>query len=302
MNGEWKRGSSRDSPSIFLRGIMKIIVVSRGDSRRWHTLSLLHKENIRCIVVTHTEEVAKRVKKAFPEFDVRHTKGTTKLLVEKRNWILDNLVDENEWFVGMDDNISRFTMVRKPWRLSQKNEVTGKPPKGFDTWRRVYNMKVSVRTWLKEFKKDIEIADNESINFVGVSPRENPFFRPSRFSNYKIINSKVFALKNKKGLRFKNRYSHDAWISILCVAKYGKILFDAYLSRVAKTYEIGGLGSRKKREKNGLLTCMQDAVEKFPGFVRIGKGENSSLNFRFHNKKSVDRWRKEHGYLRGSIV
>jgi hypothetical protein len=274
---------------------MKIIVVSRGDVQRCHTLKLLSEWGIQAIVVVHEKKTARRVRRHFPFH--RIVVSGTKELVEKRNWILNNLVEENEWFIGMDDNIQYFTMVRKNWRGRESNVVTGPPPKGHRNWRSVYNTYVIPERWLEELRKDIQMADALNIPLVGVSNTENPYFRSRRYSNYKLVITKVFAMKNVNRLSFENKYSHDSWLSALCVANYGKVLVDSFLHHKTKMNEEGGLGSREHRIKNGLMGYMKHTMSSFPGLMRLGRGKLKALSFKFHSEAAIERWRKENGYV-----
>jgi len=275
---------------------MKIIVVSRGDERRWHTLKLLAGEGIQCVVVAHNKDVRKKIHRTFPMHEV--VQSDTTELVDKRNWILENLVDRKEWFIGMDDNIQGFTMVRKKWRKRPFNKVTDKPPDGFDSWRQVYNHKVSAKLWLKEFKKDVELAKSQDIPLVGVATMENPYFRAKRYSNYRFVKTKVYAMENHpKFLFFENKISHDSWLTALCIANFGKVLVDSYLHHITKMYEVGGLGNREERERRGLLDYMQHTIDSFPGLVGMGHGKNTALRFLLTREKSVERWREENNYV-----
>jgi hypothetical protein len=274
---------------------MKIIIVSRGDQRRWHTLKLLHGE-IDATVVVHTEKLARSMRKEFPDFKIVAS-NTTKL-VDKRNWILKKLVKKNEWYIGMDDNIRAFTAVRKPWRDMPTNETTKPPPRreGYKTWREIYNHEVPFDLWLELFKDDMQCAELNDIPLVGVATMENPFMRVKRYSNYRFVKTKVYAMKNTGRLYFENDISHDSWLTALCIAVHGKVLVDSYLHHKVKMYEPGGLGTREEREAKGLLKFMKHTIDTFPGLVTYGHGKNTALRMCLTNENSVERWREEHGY------
>lgn len=270
---------------------MKIIVPTIGNLNRLHTVKALAE--VPCILVVHN----KYTKDALhSDIDSEIVVSGTKTLVEKRNWILDNLVAKDEWFIGMDDNIQMFTAVKKPYRHKEENDTVGLPPKKFKSWRHVYNSQVIPQEWLIDFRHSIERAKKEGAKLVGVATMENPYFRGRRYSNYRFVKTKAFAMQNC-GLRFEHEMCHDSFLSASAVAQHGRVLVDSFLHHKSTMYEPGGLGNRAEREAKGLLTQMQDICDKFPGLVVPGKGGNTALKFRLVTRTGVDRWRKENGYV-----
>lgn len=267
----------------------RIIIVSRGDEARWHTLKLLHGI-VDAEVVVHRRAIANKVEAAFPKFTV-HVSGTDSL-VDKRNWILKKLVKRDEWFIGMDDNIQGFTAVHPSYREQDYLDVTGDPPHGYESWRRVYNQPVSVKVWLKIF---LSAVQNSRYPLVGVSTTENPYFRRKRLSNYRFVKTKVFAMQNT-GLLMKHNLCHDSYLSAATVAHYGGVEVHNYLHYKSKMYEAGGLGNREEREAAGLLKQLDSVCAEFPDLVVRATGKNSALRFRVVTPDGVSKWRREHGY------
>lgn len=275
---------------------MKTIIVSRGDERRWHTLNLLHGE-VDATVVVHNMDIVRRMRKVFPDFEI--TSSNTEKLVDKRNWILKRLLKKNEWFVGMDDNIRGFTMVRKPYRDMPTNSTNEPPPRGtYKTWREIYNHEVGYDIWREEFGRDIEMAASQGANLVGVATMENPWMRAKRYSNYRFVKTKIYAMRNTGKFWFENDISHDSWLTAMCIAVHGKVLVDSYLHHKVKMYEVGGLGTREEREAKGLLKFMDHTIKSFPGLVTVGHGANTALRMCKTTENSVEKWRKENGYIK----
>lgn len=272
---------------------LPIIVVTRGNVERLHTLRLLNAAGVPFTVVVHDENIAGLVRSHAHEVVV----SGTNTLVEKRNWILDELVPRGSWFVGMDDNVKSFTKVADEF-YGWDNLFTGdEPPSGCESWRRIYNTTASPKLWLQELKTTVRIADKAGINLVGVSTMENPFFRPRKYSNYRFVKSKIFAMKNTGELRWKHEMCHDSYLSALAVAKYGRVLVNSFLHYESKMYEAGGLGDREARERFGLVEQLMRICEEFPGLVALARGKNSALRFRLTSENGVERWRREHGYV-----
>lgn len=271
---------------------MRIVIVSRGIIERMHTLRTLDKAGVDYDVVLHHRKEANEVQAAFPKARVHVSNTDT--LVDKRNWILKKLIAKDEWFIGMDDNIQAFTMIHASFRVKDRlpvaDEVPGKPWKN---WRDAYNIVVPTKVWLREFRATVH---SSRFPLVGVATTENPYFRAKRFSNYRFVKTKAFAMQNV-GLRFKHEMCHDSYISAACVAAYGGVFVDSFLHHKSKMYEAGGLGNREEREAKGLIEQMDETVAQFDGLVQRAPGMNSALKFRLCTPTGVQRWREENGYV-----
>lgn len=266
----------------------KVIVVTRADQRRLHTFKLIDK----CVAVVHDTDGEARLRAAGVTCEV--VVSNTSTLVEKRNWILKNLVEPGEWFIGLDDNIRHFTMVKAPWRENVQNNTTyGKPPAGHKNWRKVYNEMVTPSAWLMEMQANIYLAEKEGAPLVGVATMENPFFRERHYSRVRFVKSKAFAMQNVVDLHWKYEMCHDSYLSALAIARYGRVLVDSFMHYKCKMYEEGGLGTRAERDGKGLLTQMVKICEEFPGLVAHGKGKNTALRFIKVTQASVEKWRNE---------
>jgi hypothetical protein len=135
------------------------------------------------------------------------------------------------------------------------------------------------------------------VPLVGVATMENPYFRAKRYSNFRFVKTKVFAMQNTGDLHFRYEMCHDSYLSARTVARYGAVLVDSFLHYKSKMYEDGGLGNRFQREHLGLIEQMNKIVVTYPGLVVRAKGANSALRFRLTTATGVNRWRKENGYL-----
>lgn len=282
---------------------MKIIIPTKGVLERMHSVHLLkdlaaRSKDIDVIVVPYRED-ARRVMDFLPsEIGVAIPPANVTDLVAKRNWICDELVEEGEWFIGMDDNVMGLTAVADECYSANFLPTTDEPaPDGYESWRKVYNGQVSPAKWMAKFRSDMKMADSMGAPLVGVATLENPFFRERKYSNYRFVKTKIFAMKNHKDLRFKYLTCHDSYLTMLAIAKYGKVLVNSYLHHKSKMYEKGGLGTREEREKKGLIRDLNKIIKEFPGLCRIGRGKNSALALSMMSEASVTKWRRENGYL-----
>lgn len=270
--------------------MLPIVVVTRGIVERCHTLRLLDEAGLAYSVVVHDDEAADRLHSA----DVRGwiaVSGTT-TLVEKRNWILEHHIPRGQWFIGMDDNVRNFTMVAQPFYDRGSNPTQGNPPHSRNkTWRQIYNCQISPLRWLTEMSMEAASCEDVGIPLFGVATMENPFFRGGKYSGYRFVKSKVFAMRNEPDLYWKHEMCHDSFLSALCVARYGRVRVNSYMHYKAKMYEVGGLGGRKQRESRGLLEQLAEIMREFPGLVAMGRGANTALRFVHTREKSVEAWR-----------
>jgi hypothetical protein len=272
--------------------IVKIVVVTNANVERLHTLRLLNDCEITHYVVTHTETMRRKIENLRMKYSKVLVSGA-RTLVGQRNWILDELIDVDEWFIGMDDNIRAFTAVQPKYYASERLDTA-------DTsipWREVYNAELDPLRWLRLLAEDTRTAEREGVPLVGVATMENPYFRAKKYSNFRFVKTKVFAMKNVGNLRFKHEMCHDSYISVACVARYGKVLVNSFLHHKSKMYEVGGLGNRADRERKGLLKQMDDICREFPGLADVGRGENTALRFKVVTERSSERWRRSNGYL-----
>ena len=133
--------------------------------------------------------------------------------------------------------------------------------------------------------------------YGGVATMENPFFRAKKWSFRRFVKTKVFVMDASAKLEFKHTMCHDSYMTALAIARYGHVCVNNYLFYRADWYQKGGLGDRKAREAAGLLDQLNDCCAEFPGLVALARGKNSALRVCKVTDSSVDKWRREHGYL-----
>lgn len=270
-----------------------IIVMSKGCVERMHTMRWLDELGFAYTVVTHTEEQAQSVKAACAG-SVLVT--GCKHLVENRN-VAFSLVQEGEWFVGMDDNILRLTQVRDDFYSGDVIDQEVAPPKPAKTWRDVYRIGAS---WRLEALVEELIAKCEEYGTIygGFASMENPFFRQRKWSSVRFVKSKLFVMKRTAGVWWESEYAHDSLMSAYVVAHFGKVAVNNWVHPEHKMYEAGGLGHVSARRRNGLDDSLELACAMYPGLVAHAKrGKNTALRFLLTNPESVNRWRVERGFV-----
>jgi hypothetical protein len=263
-----------------------------GHLARMHTVPLLAKEPwLQPVFVTHTAAQAATVRAACGlegvVAEVVHTGLDT--LVENRNYALD-MVDDGEWFVGLDDNVQQFTGV--PWAMRDEPMLPtdGPPPDGYASWRAVYRTPADLREALRSLRTTMLLNDTF---YGGFASMENPYFRARNWSYARFVKSKAYLMRKVPGVRWETNYLHDSYMSALAVAMCGCVVVDNWTHPVHTMYEAGGLGGNRQAK---LAPELPLVLDKFGGLVKKARGENSALRFVLTQRASIDRWRNEHFY------
>jgi hypothetical protein len=271
---------------------MEIIVVSKGDSSRLHSLKWLNRYGFQYTVVTHTAAQARTLRKFSNGNRVIQTGKA--FLYENRNWIMQNLVAPGEWYIGMDDNVQRLNCVRKDyydWDFIDNRDK----PRNARSWREVYrtNATRQLSPICDELMRQCEA--NGTV-YGGFSSMENPFFRMRHWVHIRYVKSKLFVMKNEPGLRWKYMHAHDIGLSVDTMVKYGCIVVNNFVHPLCTMYEPGGLGSSAERCDARRQTIQQIVVE-YPGLVRLvekGRGKSPVARFAVTSKEGLAKWKQNY--------
>jgi hypothetical protein len=271
---------------------MQIIMMSMGHAQRMHSVALLAAHGLSATVVTHTREMANTIQRVADAHGVQvrvHCTGL-RTLVENRNYALD-LVDEGEWFIGIDDNIQTFTSVPDEARAHQTLLTSEWPPEGFSSWREYYRHPSSLLEACERVRSELERIGSF---YGGFASMENPYFRGRQWSYARFVKSKAYVMQRQKDVVWKTNYLHDSHMSALAVARCGCVAVDNWSHPGHRMYESGGLGGDRQTK---LAPELPEVLREFNGLVGKAKGENSALRFLLTQRKSIDRWREEHFYI-----
>jgi len=267
-----------------------IVMMSNGVLERMHTTRWLNAEGP-FFVVTHDADRARRIAgRTAPLTQIVITGSPD--LIDSRNAGLE-LVDDNEWFIGLDDNIPRIDAVRADYYGAGEFIDQDQRPTGAKTWREVYRTDATAR--LRELAEELIVrCEAQGTIYGGFASMENPFFRLRKWSSVRFVKSKLFVMKKVPGLQWGGgNYAHDSWMSAYAVAKYGSVVVNNWVHPVHKMYEAGGLGHGRDRRPH-LDPALEAICAQFEGLVAKGKGENTALRFLRTNEQSVRQWQSEH--------
>ena len=268
---------------------MKIYIVSQAVEERMHTCRLLKAAGIPFTLVLDSAQQAATARKL----------GHTKLMVtdttdlpSKRNLITEH--HGRGWYIGMDDNIQAFTAILPKFRKEQVIDTADG-----QNWRPTFNAPCKPREYAAMLEQLACAAAAIDTAYAGVATMENPFFRGKRYGLRRFVKSKVFCMDARGGVLFRHRMCHDSYASAHCVALHGRVLVDNWLFYRARWYERGGLGTMQQRRAGGFEQQLQAIIAEFPGLVGRARGKNSALRFLLTSNTAVNRWRAQHGWLKG---
>lgn len=273
---------------------MKIYVVSAGHVDRLHTFKLFERLGITDYeVVTDTRAMANAVTSAANPKRV-HVTGARGVL-SARQYINSKLARENEWFLGVDDNIRVLNVVHARYYAQPSIAQANAPAAPFKSWRQVYRTAITT-AWQVECLVDelVQRCEKRGTIYGGFASMENPFFRQKKWSYFRFVKTKFFVMRNRNITWAGGNIAHDSYMSAHIVAAYGSVVVNNFMHPAYKMYEAGGLGTRA--ERTGLDDELRRICTKYPGLVDIGRGANTALRFIRHSETSVHRWRVEHGY------
>jgi hypothetical protein len=224
-----------------------------------------------------------------------------------REWGERNLTDLNEWYIWLDDNVSHLTRLPLPWYNYEKIDFdwdwcdpegeTIMKACGYD-WHKVYVMKCSIDEMLKIWEELIEKCEQENTVFGGMSIEDNYFFRKKKWQYYTYVRTQNAVCKNTN-LPFdywSGGMIEDMARSVDVVARYGKVIVNKFAKPYKQFWEAGGIGSLEERMPNLISGC-KILMKMFPGLLCFTRNKNYQLSFKHKTQKTVDRWRKENGYL-----
>lgn len=208
-----------------------------------------------------------------------------------RNWLLENLVDEGEWYMLLDDNITEFQCVPKPEYWEKEIDMEKDPKQA----RMLYETVVDFNRVLDVCKDCIEHAESKGAKLIGFGSNLNFFFRSKKFREVGYVIGKMQIIKKTK-LRYDlNVQAMDDYCwTAQNLETFGKVLINNYCVGVKKHYAKGGIGTYEER----LPTKLKEVaylMQRFPGLfrykVKTGCDPKAEIQVRFSNLTQVEKWR-----------
>lgn len=216
-------------------------------------------------------------------------------IVNIRNFILDNLLKEDEWACFMDDNIHSFSAwTSKYYQLPQISKYV-LLHKNLD---KEANAKIDYKRFEEIIQETIVQADKYHIRFCGFATTDNYLFRNKKWSYVGYVTTKTALVKKIEGLRFDvNLLAMDDYgFTAQNLLLFGKVLINKYMYPVAGHYQIGGIGTYKERLPKKLHDCAY-LINTYPNLFRYNKKKDghskAEVIMRLTSLKQVEQWRQQ---------
>lgn len=265
---------------------MKVIIptYNRHDIIRTH----MHFMNQQlCLVVSNEEQKDLYDSKMELANIPKVVCNITGNIAAKRQWILDNLVEEGEWFVMADDNIRSFQCIRQPWYGANELDETGVK----------MEVPIDYRMAWEVIEETLAEAKKRGAQFAGFRTNSNPFFGRKKWNEFSYVSTKLCLIQKNSNIRFEPEFPLRDEV-LFCaehLLRVGKVLVNKYMYPVANHYEKGGIGSLDSRLERRKEEC-RNLMIKYPDLFRFKKGhsttpEGSDVQFRLNSQKQIENWR-----------
>lgn len=273
---------------------MKVIIPSWARPTTIRTHKLL-PEGTDYKIVVHSKEVAKWYAQN-PSIDPKRIviNGLPYGNALARNWILDNLVEEGEWFIMADDNIDGFWIVHESY-YGNADIDTSTFNSAF--WRALFDRDASWETFARRAEEDRAEAERRGARLVGYATNDNHYFRAKKYRDVGYVSTKICLIK-KDHLRCDDRLMSkvDFEFTAAHLKEHGRVLINNFIFPRARHFEPGGIGTVKERTPSNVFGCNL-LMEKYPGMfayaTKSGRQNRSEVKFTFTDVDQVDAWRKK---------
>lgn len=271
---------------------MKIFIPSKGRPDRITTHLLFRNLDVDYKIVLHNDEERSYylLNKTVEPKDII-VSNTSLGVAYQRQWIQENLVKPDEWYISLDDNIKGFKGVNEQFYQSERL-----PAKKAKSWRDVYDSTISPTRFLEICNEMKDLGEKIGAYNLGFAVVENYFFREVKYRYVGYVISKAVIRKNL-GIPFEleAQSMEDYAYTAECLKRHGKVLINNYIWPVAGHYEKGGIGTYKERLPHKIKDSAY-LMAKYPGLFRYPKKKSydnrGELVFKPTNLKQVEKWRK----------
>jgi hypothetical protein len=219
---------------------------------------------------------------------------------KQHHYAYEHLVEEGEWFLLLDDDITEILRVNEHHYAEEFLDVTDKSK----NWNEIYSGLVDDSILEYLVWDTIQKAERESINYCGFSPMGNPFFRSKKWM-YKSPLTNGFRIWRKTPGYPTDYLTHmeDICKAAEHIYRDGKILMNNWVHVRNDIYKMaGGFQStpnrlaQKARSRQELLARYTWLLKEHE--FKAGK-EVPGVTIRKLGDKNITKWRKETAEQRG---
>jgi hypothetical protein len=281
-----------------------VIITSCGHVPRMHAHHILQENGYdNWLMVVHDGQQAARVnlEAGVPLSKIRSAYTPTDLgqdaIAWNRQWIEQNVVPDDTWYVTLDDNIRGWTYLPEPWSQQEKIDFDFYPDYTTPelTWRKLYETPMPFPKVVEAWRELINRCHEHGSWAGGFAIENNYFYRAKKWQTLGYVRTSNSVQKNT-GLPFyywEGAMLEDFIRSVDVVVHTGSVHINRFVKAQKTFFEAGGIGSFEERRSN-LVACCEELMRRYPGLLKPVKGADYSLTFQQATR--VKAWRKEHGF------
>jgi hypothetical protein len=283
---------------------MKCFIITKADPRRFKCLQVVRAYNYRAHFACHTDEQADSLVRAgvLPaQITVTGVEQSIHGVSLQRDFVAKHLMPRGEWCLWMDDNVYAITGLRPDLAMTDSLDL-----KSRTDWRAQFDRVLTPKYLDWHLTETIKRAEAAGTIFASFANESNILFRRNHWQAHGYCRTR-FALYRNDGsgwVPFPTMMLEDLAKSVDVVCRYGSIVVNRYVRSMKEMFEVGGIGTFKERLPWLRDNCKK-LLEMYPGLLKyVGDGkmygveaDDYHLTFAKRSKGTIDRWRKEHGYL-----
>lgn len=268
---------------------MKIVIASKDRAFDITTHRLL--KNFDYKIFLHNQQQLDEYKKNKELDETKLFNTDTPFGMSKiRKWILNNYIEDNEWFLMLDDNIEYFTAIKDQYynklqlpkkNINQKEEL---------------EETITFEKFLELTKKDIEIANGIGIKLIGYAVVDNLYFRTKKYRQVGYVVGKTTYIKKSQITYDENVEMDDYYMTAENLKVFGKVLINNFIFPYKKHYARGGIGTYQERLPQKIKDCKY-IIQKYPGLFRYkekaGCHPKAEIQIKFTEPEQVALWRRK---------
>jgi len=213
-------------------------------------------------------------------------------LTRQREFVTENLVEKDEWFVFADDNIKNISCVSDEYYNTEK--IDFERIKDNKYWSSVFSNECCVDIFIEKCKEMIEISEKNNVRMCSFATTPNFYFRAKKYRFVGYCIGKLILIKNDQLTwdhtitmeDFRNTADH--------LLRFGVVLINNFIHPISGHYEKGGMGIYDERVEHRLKD-VKKLMNTYPGLFCIKKRkgfvDGTDLRMRFHSRKQIENWR-----------
>lgn len=280
---------------------MRVFIPTKGRAETITTHRTLAGMN--CTIVVHDQAEANR-------YRGNPTINPSQLIVAAaepglpaiRNWIINHLVEDGEWFVFADDNMRALWKVPEP-EYSQPELAVKYGGSGI--WRPIYEATCTAAEFevvLEETRAEAEWIGTAHAGFSGTS---NYYFRGKKWSHASLVWGKL-TIQRKTVLRFDPDCAGmtDYDFTAAHMLEFGAVVVNNFAWPVATRYTPGGEGQYRDRLPLKVKACHR-LMALYPGLYRFnprrGEHPESEVLMRIHSPEQIAKWQAAMTYSEANL-